>query len=420
MNVYYQEDGIKLYKGDNRLVVPAEPNSLDAMVTDPPYAIAFMGKAWDDLGSGAEVQRWHKTWATKALQYLKPGAFSLVFGGTRSHHRLMSGLEDAGFEICDTLMWVHGSGFPKSLDVSKAIDKAAGAERKIIGVREYADGHIQRSSDDKLAPPIGTFVRSQDDRILSAPATDEAKRWDGYGTALKPAWEPIVLCQKPIEKGLTIAQNVLKWGTGGLNIDACRIQSEGWTKKDGESSGSNNGHIGQLSKREAGVIRESNKGRWPANLIHDGSDEVVSLFPSKTISDNRGDCKGKRGSGFVDTGAPNGSSEPNATVYSDSGSAARFFYTAKASNSDRGNKEYIGLPLFGIEGDADRNIHPTVKPQSLIEYLIKLVTPIRGIVYDCFAGSGTTLVAAKSLNVRAVGIEREEEHCKFIVQRLKR
>jgi len=222
------------------------------------------------------------------------------------------------------------------------------------------------------------------------------------------------LCRKPLEKGLTVAQNVLKWGCGALNIDASRIEANGWTKKDGPGSGSSNGHIGQLSKREAGVVRESSKGRWPSNLLHDGSEEVVSLFPETTSGS--GDKHGRKASTFcasTDWETLKGTSNGG-----DSGSAARFFYTPKASGTDRGNHTDPALPLFGIDEEEFRNTHPTVKPLALMEYLIKLITPPGGIVLDPFAGSGSTLVAAKRLGIQAVGIEIEEASVNLAKRRL--
>lgn len=243
---------VQLYHGDClEVMATLEANSVDTVITDPPYGLKFMNADWDHGVPG--VAFWEA-----ALRVSKPGAMLLAFGGTRTHHRLMCAIEDAGWEIRNCLMWLYGSGFPKSHDISKAIDKAAGVEREVIGQRIYADGHIQNSSDDKLVPPIGTFARAQDRRDITAPTTPAAKLWDGWGTALKPAWEPIILAMKPIDG--TLANNALAWGVAGLDIDGARIG----TGADRSSGG--------LAKRES-IFQEGkqsarpNGGRWPANLI---------------------------------------------------------------------------------------------------------------------------------------------------------
>jgi site-specific DNA-methyltransferase (adenine-specific) len=247
------------------------------------------------------------------------------------------------------IAWVYGSGFPKSHDVSKAIDKAAGAEREVIGKRVYGDGHVQNST--KLSPPIGTFARTQDDRTETAPATDAARAWQGWGTALKPALEPITVARKPLAG--TVAANVLAHGTGAINVDGCRVAAdEGRPLIESRAEASGNAYGDGLNgSRCAGVTTQ---GRWPANLIHDGSDEPVELL----------------------------------------GDAARFFYCAKASKRDR---------------DAG-NIHPTVKPTDLMRYLCRLVTPPGGVVLDPFMGSGSTGKAAAIEGFGFVGIEREAEY----------
>lgn len=347
----------ELHHGDCLEVLKTMPdNSVDAVVCDPPYGLSFMGRKWDyDV---PEVAVW-----AECLRVLKPGGHLLAFAGTRTQHRMAVRIEDAGFEIRDMIAWVYGSGFPKSLDVSKAIDKAAGAERVAYGVRTYADGHVQRSSPDKLRPPIGTFERTQDGRFVTAPATEAAKRWQGWGTALKPAMEPITVARKPLVG--TVAENVLTHGTGTLNIDGCRVQTD-----DELNGGAYSGHERERAERTStdtapGAVPLSRlnrgvgeyvqpTGRWPANLIHDGSDEVVGLL----------------------------------------GDAARFFYCAKASKRDRG---------------AD-NKHPTVKPTDLMRYLCRLVTPPGGVVLDPFAGSGSTGKAVVLEGFRFVGIEREAEY----------
>jgi site-specific DNA-methyltransferase (adenine-specific) len=318
--------------------------SVHAIVTDPPYELGFMGKAWDASGITYNVDVWRS-----CLRVLKPGGHLLAFGGSRTYHRLACAVEDAGFEVRDQIMWLYGSGFPKSLDVSKAIDKAAGVEREVIGKNPHPRSNI--NATNALG---GSFQVSPD---VTAPATAPARKWQGWGTALKPAHEPIVVARKPF-KG-TVAANVLKHGTGAVNVDGSRVGTdERMSYSRSEKHGVTCFHTGTTEQHLA--------GRFPANVIHDGSDEVVSRFP---VDGN-------------DT-------------------AARFFYTAKASRSERG---------------AD-NRHPTVKPLDLMRYLIRLVTPPGGVVLDPFAGSGSTLVAARDLGFSAIGIEINPEYIELIEKR---
>lgn len=388
------QPGQTVLTGDCREVLTGfAENTFTACVTDPPYELGFMGKSWDKQGVAFDPETWKAV-----LRVLKPGAFLLAFGGTRTYHRIACAIEDAGFELRDCVMYVFGSGFPKSHDISKAIDKAAGAERKVVGVRKYAEGHVQKSSDDKLAPPIGTFIRAQDDRLETSPATAAAAMWNGYGTALKPAYEPIIVSMKPLDG--TFAANAVNHGVAGLNIDGCRVPA-------GEDDYN---HPGDLTKRpmakntfvaaERGCLKVTQAppntlGRWPANLIHDGSEEVVELFPQTTSGSGirrPTDYVGGVAYGYAKSGKGAHSYERDG----DSGSAARFFYCAKASRSERTHKGKV------------ENNHPTVKPLSLMEYLLKLVTmPENNSILDPFAGSGTTLVACKTLGLDAVGIELE-------------
>ena len=323
--------------------------SVDACVTDPPYGLSFMGKAWDYDVPGAEVWR-------EVLRVLKPGGHLLAFAGTRTQHRMAVQIEDAGFEIRDLIAWVYGSGFPKSLDVSKAIDKAAGAEREVVGTYTVygtaAKG--KRKGRAAAASDQGSATGCSKDLAITAPATEAAQKWKGWGTALKPALEPITVARKPF-KG-TVAANVLEHGTGALNIDGCRVG----TSKQVPASASTRPNaifgrgIGSLGTGASGSGFDPNIGRWPANVIHDGSDE-----PCQLLSD-----------------------------------AARFFYCAKASKADRGAE----------------NKHPTVKPTELMRYLCRLVTPPGGVVLDPFMGSGSTGKAAVLEGFRFIGIEREAEY----------
>ena len=378
----------ELLLGDCLEVMKTLPDcSVDAVVTDPPYGLSFMGKRWDYDVPTVEI------WA-ECLRVLKPGGHLLAFAGTRTQHRMAVRIEDAGFEIRDMIAWVYGSGFPKSLDVSKAIDKAAGAEREVVGSRKLtgtarikgqaAYGATSGRSDD--AYQDGSEIN--DTLPLTAPATPEAQQWAGWGTALKPALEPITMARKPITG--TVAANVLAHGTGGLNVDGCRVNPG--EPVPGGGGGERSGRsCGILGAPTAGNLSEPHtSGRWPANLIHDGSDEVVGLFPQTaggssgprvaTRERNKGWCNSSPGDGVaaIDN-------------YGDSGSAARFFYTAKASRDDR----------------SDGNTHPTVKPTDLMRYLCRLVTPPGGIVLDPFMGSGSTGKAAMLEGLEFIGIERE-------------
>lgn len=338
----------ELLLGDCLEVMRTLPDcSVDAVVTDPPYGLAFMGKRWDYDVPSVEI------WA-ECLRVLKPGGHLLAFAGTRTQHRMAVRIEDAGFEIRDMIAWVYGSGFPKSLDVSKAIDKAAGAEREVVGREE--NWGASKAADGKAA--FGDYVGGWN---ITAPATSEARQWQGWGTALKPALEPITVARKPLVG--TVAANVLAHGTGGINVDGCRVGTEARpvmvrtetvvsaTSMSGQSTGATSS--GELTT----------SGRWPANLIHDGSDEATA--------------------GLADS--------------------ARFFYTAKASRDDR----------------SDGNTHPTVKPTDLMRYLCRLVTPPGGVVLDPFMGSGSTGKAAMLEGFEFIGIEREVQYHAIAERRIR-
>jgi hypothetical protein len=616
MTHYYEQDGITIYHGDCREVMRGlEAESVDAIVTDPPYGLSFMGKGWDHGVPG--VPFW-----VEALRVAKPGAHLLAFGGTRTFHRLACAIEDAGWEIRDCVMWVYGSGFPKSLNVGKAIDKRGGyphlarsigeaikaaresrgmsvgecdkrfcggstnwswfegrpvgqraptpetfaaiaeawpelaplaekvaeAEREVVGQKDgtHPANHFNASNFAE-----GAQGRAKLD--ITAPATDAAKLWDGWGTALKPAWEPIILARKPLDG--TVAANVLKHGTGALNIDGCRVGTEQrFNAAAGNKPGGNSLTLSVVGMPQDAAGRTV-KGRWPANMIHDGSEEVVGLFPSP----HGAGCKrGKGESVQTNDGAMFGlgNHDGNGVRYGDSGSAARFFYCAKAprserltyltcncetvklcawvsedrnrsertgstspdldtsegwstdggssSTSKRGNE---GMDLFqqviafttstetsrttgsktsnlsrtqntsestegaksemasgssravfagecfhsmpstfichpkdgrftgvvvgatsplssgisvceGCGSEVRKTSHPTQKPERLMRYLCRLVTPPGGIVLDPFMGSGSTLRAAKAEGFRAMGIELEEKYCEIAAHRL--
>ena len=367
--------------GDSLELMKALPdNSVDSIVTDPPYGLSFMGKKWDyDVPS---VELW-----AEALRVLKPGGHLLAFAGTRTQHRMAVRIEDAGFEIRDMIMWCYGSGFPKSLDVSKAIDKAAGVDREVIGTNGTcpdirSDNYSNSEGKERL--PIN----------ITAPATDSAKQWEGWGTALKPALEPITVARKPFPG--TVAQNVLEWGTGGLNVDGCRVETDSVELNARKAKTKPGAYDPFFGKRGTGDGWNGSSGRFPANLIHDGSDEVVGLFP-QTKSGYMGPSH-KRST----NGSPNGIygkfdvNHPLNETYADSGSAARFFYCAKASKAER-----------TVNGQVE-NTHPTVKPVALMRYLCRLVTPPGGVVLDPFCGSGTTGISCKEEGFDFIGMERDE------------
>ena len=414
-----------IYHGDCREVMPTlHHESVDSIVSDPPYGLSFMGKGWDHGVPGVEF------WV-EALRVAKPGAHLLAFGGTRTYHRLACAIEDAGWEIRDCVMWVYGSGFPKSHDVSKAIDKAAGAEREVVGVKENSFGR-KPGGGDGWGEAIEGGKASDHVFNITAPATDAARQWSGWGTALKPAWEPIIVARKPLCG--TVAENVLRHGTGGINVDGCRVA--GVVPKTVHGVSSRQGEVYGKYREEPQESEPHPSGRWPANVIHDGSDEVVGLFPQTKT----GICPADGASGYC-----GGLKRRNAAVAqngSDSGSAARFFYCAKASKADRdegcegleeregastsnggkaGKAMTVGAASLRGEPTAPpkaRNHHPTVKPTDLMRYLCRLVTPPGGVVLDPFTGSGSTGKAALLEGFRFVGIEREAEYVEIARARI--
>jgi len=370
---------VSLYNGDCFEVMQGLPdNSVDLVLTDPPYGLAFMGKKWDYDVPRVDI------WA-EALRVLKPGGHVLAFAGTRTQHRMACNIEDAGFEIRDMLAWVYGSGFPKSLDVSKAIDKAAGIWRGKAG---DVTSHNGSMSGGIMCAPI------------TSPATDAAREWAGYGTALKPALEPITMARKPIIG--TVAGNVMQYGTGALNIDACRVGTD-----DNLNGGAYSGGKKDLSLASsyatgvnAGTFKQ-HTGRWPANLLHDGSDEVLALFPMTGGGTYAKQTRKRKG--FMLSGSEDNVQEANAPDnYGDSGSAARFFYCAKASKRERD----------------EANTHPTVKPIALMEYLVQLASHPGAVVLDPFMGSGTTGIACRNLGREFIGIERDADYFEIAKRRI--
>ena len=383
-----------LHHGDCLEILRAMPDaSVDSVVTDPPYGLSFMGKKWDYDVPSEDIWR-------ECLRVLKPGGHLLAFAGTRTQHRMAVRIEDAGFEIRDMIAWVYGSGFPKSRNVCLDMDKMEGhgnrGHRIAVANRHHPDGTLEPNGEQLAA---------------YEPKTDDAREWQGWGTALKPALEPLTVARKPLQS--TVAANVLEHGTGAINIDGCRVPtddklgggmvsmgrpkaSEGWDRP-----WMHDPEVTERKKIEAAskVAAAEALGRWPANLIHDGSDEVVGLFPETGKS--TGGRIGNAGGGSVPN-VPTGTFEAGNPGYGYTGSAARFFYCAKASKADR---------------DAD-NKHPTVKPTALMRYLCRLVTPPGGIVLDPFMGSGSTGKAAILEGFQFIGIEREEEYIKIAKARI--
>ena len=396
-------------------------NSIDSIVTDPPYELGFMGNKWDSTGIAYNVELWQE-----ALRVLKPGGHLLAFGGTRTYHRMVCAIEDAGFEIRDCIQWLHSMGFPKSHDISKAIDKRAGAERKVIGKSSRHGGGIKGNGTSYELPP--------DIPYITAPATPEAQEWDGWGTALKPANEPIVLARKPLSEK-TVAENVLKWGTGGLNIDGCRIPvGENELKPTVRGAGvhktGNERLTGWNRDEYDGTYTPNEAGRFPANVILDEE-------AGKLLDEQSGNLKsgGTRPNGInkSEQSWKNTSKEIIANNYipPSEGGASRFFYCAKASRKERnmgledvdpttvddGRNKPIDNPF--LRGKTPRqNTHPTVKPVKLMEYLITLITPPNGIVLDPFFGSGTTGVAAVNLGFNYIGIELDEQYVEIARRRI--
>lgn len=495
-----------VFHGSNLDVLPfMADNSVDSIVTDPPYELGFMGKKWDSTGIAYSVELWRE-----CLRVLKPGGHLLAFGGSRTWHRLAVAIEDAGFDVRDSIAWLYGSGFPKSLDISKAIDKGYGENKarqlkfvnwmrstglkqaqinKIIGKSDVGSHYLRLDQPaiatadlfDKLRsylPEVpeeierlvaertgiewsayknrevigqkpsslgGTvaagernadFIAEHKSKLVdvTAPATPEAEKWAGWGTALKPAFEPIVVARKALIG--TVAENVLQWGVGGLNIDGSRIGTDGGgtncTNRD--SSGNCRGHENANGSLGGGVMRHAQNtvsGRWPANIILD--EYTAGLLDEQSgisVSKSGGISTAAKSAAFMSGGVLR---ETQRTGHDDSGGASRFFYVAKASKRDR-NEGLDELPLVkagSMAGGEDlregkptnhperQNFHPTVKPTDLMRYLIKLVTPDGGLVLDPFTGSGSTGKAALLDGFRFIGIELTDDYLPIIKGRLK-
>ncbi len=421
----------KILIGDMRERLKELPdNSVDSVVCDPPYHLTqigrslqlakngdgtdrtqqrnykergFMGQQWD----GGDVAFQPDTWA-EVLRVLKPGGHLLAFSGTRTVHRMVCAIEDAGFEIRDSIAWIYGSGFPKSHCVSKGIDRMAGAEREVVGERRLTGtARIKGGGGYTVESAAGNYADAEMSSVLpiTAPATDAARQWEGWGSSLKPALEPICLARKPLSEK-SIAANVLRWGTGAINVDGCRVEASApdlveMSKRSGIRTG---GLV--LTSMPKTSWEPTHQGRWPANLIHDGSDEVLAGFPDSAgqLYGTGPEHRPKEGTAVFGDYGPRPVSEPRG----DSGSAARFFYTAKADQAER----HAGC------GDKGNN-HPTVKPVSLMQWLVRLVTPPGGTVLDPFAGSGSTLIAADAEQFNCIGIELSPEYAAIAEARLR-
>ncbi len=481
----------KLLHGDCRDQLATIPdNSIDAIVTDPPYELGFMGKSWDASGIAYNLTVW-----TECLRVLKPGGHLLAFSGSRTYHRMAVAIEDAGFQIRDQIMWVYGSGFPKSLDISKAIDKSDAAEEqrqrrlrftawvRLTGLtasqideatQTNMGGHYTTSASqpaimttehlDAVRHLIGDVpdwveqearIRSVESKNfasrevvgqrdvpvghafagevyggdsssqtvnVTAPATAEAEVWEGWGTALKPAHEPIVLARKPLVG--TVAENVLRFGVGGLNIDGCRVfRDVGDVSVAGHRTATFGTQETESGGDGSGGWSQNESGRWPANLIHDGSDEVLELFP-ETAGGAR-PAKANKPTGQHYEGGW-GTIAEGERIDFPAGSAARFFYCAKASKKDRNEgldhltpqreSDLTADNLPGGDNPRNRtntprlNHHPTVKPTELMRYLCRLITPPNGVILDPFTGSGSTGKAAILEHFQFIGIEQDPDY----------
>lgn len=400
-----------------------EDNSIDSIVTDPPYELGFMGKKWDNTGIANNVDLW-----AECLRVLKPGGHLLAFSGTRTYHRMAVAIEDAGFEVRDMIEWVYGSGFPKSLNIGKAVDKLQGNEREITGKAIRSEGRA-------FAEGASGFAKGE------ITLTKGTSKWEGWGTALKPAHEPICMARKPLAEK-NVANNVLKWGTGGINIDESRVEYQGDADWNNTFRPSTNIDKNCWIKDKNAVARVdiiNRSGRFPANLIHDNSDEVRECFPE---TKNGGQNNTSKRETWL-------RQETEPTKFNgDSGSASRFFksiiYNPKASKAER-NKGCEGLEekqttggggltaelredgsletssaggKYGSIKAVSTNSHPTVKPIALMEYLIKMVTPKGGTVLDPFMGSGSTGVAAKKHGYDFIGIDMTPEYIEIAKARI--
>lgn len=415
-----------IHQGSNLDILPTLPdNSVDSIVTDPPYELGFMGKSWDSTGIAYNVQVWKE-----CMRVLKHGGHLIAFGGSRTYHRMAVAIEDAGFQIRDQMMWVYGSGFPKSHNIGKAVDKLQGNKREVVGTSRAGSKERDGYKGDMAIMPFET-------ETIDLDVTKGTSAWEGWGTALKPAHEPIVLARKPLEG--TVAENVLKWGVGGLNIDGCRVEANG---ENFDNVKDRTDMTGKLTiHHEGGNLEALDKlkrlGRFPANLMHDGSQQVLDLFPKEAgaFAPVKSGFSGKSKNGIYNDYETRG--DDGATFYSDKGSASRFFYCPKANKKDRDEGceelETKEKPAHmrtaggtgetsmtdGFQATQRKNTHPTVKPTELMRYLCRLITPPNGTVLDPFNGSGSTGKASVMEGFNYIGIELDPEYIKISEARIK-
>lgn len=432
IHLYSEGKSYKLYQGNMLDMLDViEPNSIDAIVTDPPYELGFMNKGWDNSGVAFQKETWEK-----CLKVLKPGGYLLAFGGSRTSHRIACAIEDAGFEIRDTILWLYGSGFPKSMNIGLAIDKKEGVQGQ-RGIGGFNVGGIQEQENRKAKLYIGSTTDGSKQAAYTDYKSEEAKKWAGWGTCLKPAYEPIIISRKPFDG--SCIDNVLTYGTGGINIDECRVGDEKLVNNGMSSLGVMHDDNWRSDKS---VVSEVN-GRFPANVIltYDETDKEEVCGGMPYTENNTKSHLAKNSDNNVNFNASN---IVNVIGYEDNGSAARYFYCAKASKRDRdegcenledktlamsnqakaelkrGNTDFTGDPTSPLNAfntvQVAKNNHPTVKPCDLMQYLIRLVTPKGGTILDPFNGSGSTGKAAmfenkdRNANYKYIGIELTPEY----------
>ena len=418
MKLYSETKEYKLYNGSMLdMLEHIQPNTVDSIVTDPPYELNFMNKGWDNSGIAFQKDTWKRCY-----EVLKPGGYLLAFGGSRTFHRIAVAIEDAGFEIRDTIMWIYGSGFPKSMNIGLAVDKKNGVESKVVGYekttmpdfRDVGKKQKEISGIDKL-----TFGQIENSERKQQPIYEAQNEWAGWGTCLKPSYEPIIVARKPLDG--TCVDNVIKWGVGGLNIDECRVpmNKDDFNEITNKSSKNPTDNYNCNESKKYGDYKlniatlPNEQGRFPANTIltYDETDfdEVCGGFPY-TKGDNR-----KSKQTYDKSIWGNAKSVESNCLYADSGSASRYFYCAKASKKDRDEGLDRTDMLAGRE-TTRKNTHPTVKPTELMQYLIRLVTPNGGTILDPFNGSGSTGKAAmyenreRNKDYKYIGIELTEEY----------
>ena len=429
MKLYSENESYKLYQGNMLDMLDViDKESIDSIVCDPPYELNFMSKGWDNAGVSFQPDTWRKCY-----EALKPGGYLLAFGGSRTFHRIACAIEDAGFEIRDTIMWLYGAGFPKSMNIGLAIDKKNGIKSKIIG--KGKSGTSSRAYQSEETTTAGNYEIKQ-----------AQNKWQGWGTALKPSFEPIIVARKPFKGSLV--DNIIEYGVGGINIDECSIGLNGEKAPKGSGNICNSGIEQKWGFKGNGGNETSNLGRFPANTIltYDETDfdEVCSGFPQSKGCSKIDYSNVKKKNIYGGNSFQNSKTQYSGVFqgYNDNGSASRYFYCAKASKKDRDegldefeikgakellnreensdgaswNGKYSSGNAYAGSGAPKKNTHPTVKPTTLMQYLVRLVTPNNGTVLDPFNGSGSTGKAVmyenkeRNKNYKYIGIELTEEY----------